>query len=343
MTKSTSITIRDVAARAGVSHQTVSRVINGNERVSPETRQKVEVAIAQLGYRPNAIAREMALGRPHTFACLSPNLTDYTLASIIEGAANEAYRHGYYLMSASAPDETTFADLIDQLVATRRTSGLMVINPYSDERHKYVPAKVPTVFIGARPRVGAINSVALDDENAGRAATQHLLMLGHRRIAHLTGPLTEDCSQDRRQGYQSALEEAGIQPDPSLILEGDWSATSGYTAVHEWLKVGVSFSALFAQNDRMAVGAIRALQEAGLRVPEDVSVIGFDDMPLASYFSPPLTTMRQNMLAIGSEAARLLIAALAGTGGSNTHVRIPAELIVRGSTCALADSKTISP
>jgi len=332
MPKSSKATIRDVAVRAGVSHQTVSRVINGVERVSPATRQKVEQAIAELGYRPNALAREMALGRAHTLACLSPNLTDYTLASIIEGATSEAYRHGYYLMSASAPEEVTFATLVDELVASRRTEGLIVINPYIDTRYQHVPANVPVVFVGARPRANAISSVMLDDEGAGRMATQHLLDLGHRRIALLTGPLAEDCSCDRQTGYESALRAAGLTLDPDLILEGDWSASSGYSAIRHWLNSGISFTALFAQNDRMAVGAMHALQEAGLHVPQDVSVIGFDDMPLASYFAPPLTTMRQDMLAIGMEAARLLIQGIEHPAKERSIVRIAAELVVRGST-----------
>jgi len=326
------ITIRNVAARAGVSHQTVSRVINNNERVSRETRMKVETAISELGYHPNAIARDMALDHPHAFACLSPNLTDFTLASIIEGAAAEALQYGYYLISASAPDDKTFSSLIDQLISTRRTAGLIVLNPYADGRHASIPDNVPAVFVGARPREEAIDSVALDDEAAGRSATQYLIDLGHRRIAHLTGPLEEDCSQDRQTGYQLALQAAGLQVDPALIIEGDWSATAGYNAVRQWTKDHVPFTALFAQDDRMAVGAMRALREAGKRVPEDISVIGFDDMPLASYFDPPLTTMHQDMFGIGREAARLLVQAVKGPHTQPRHLKLPAELVVRQST-----------
>ena len=165
-------TLRDVAKLAGVSHQTVSRVINQNERVSPETRARVDDAIARLGFSPNAIARSMAQGRSHTLACLSPNLTDYTFASIIESAETEVRQSGFFLLSASAPNETTFATLVEQLVARRRTDGLMVINPYTDQRHTHCPKNFPTVFVGARPREQAANSVALDDEHAARVATQ---------------------------------------------------------------------------------------------------------------------------------------------------------------------------
>jgi LacI family repressor for deo operon, udp, cdd, tsx, nupC, and nupG len=326
-------TIRDVAARAGVSHQTVSRVINGIERVTPETKARVEAAIAELDYRPNAIARFMAYGRTRTLACFSPNLTDYTLARIIEGAEGEARRNGYILLSCSAPDESTVATLLDELVASHHCEGLLVINPYADGRHNLLPASFPTVFVGARPREEAADSVALDDEAAGQTATQYLISLGHRRIALISGPLVEDCSQDRTTGYQAALAAAGIAYDPSLILEGDWSATSGYNAFKELASSGPLPTAIFAQNDRMAVGVLRAARDLGLRVPEQLSVIGVDDMPLASYFDPPLTTMGQDMTAIGREAARLLIRAVEQPGAMpQEHLRLPAELIVRQST-----------
>jgi DNA-binding LacI/PurR family transcriptional regulator len=331
----THVTIRDVASRAGVSHQTVSRVINQNERVSPETRQKVLAAIDELAYSPNAIARYMAKGSTRTFACLSPNLTDYTFASIIEGAETEARQANYLLISASAPDADTFRSLVEQLVFSRRTEGLMVINPYADLRFQRLPQNVPTVFVGARPSSDSIDSVSLDDRGAAALAVQHLLGLGHRRIALIGGPAVEDCTQDRQAAYLELLESCGVNPDPALIVEGDWSATSGYEAVEKLCSDGIPFTALFAMNDRMAIGAIRALRQHGAHVPQDISVIGFDDLPLASYFDPPLTTMRQDMFGIGQEAARLLIRALEQPDLPRCQLRLPAELVVRSSTAAI--------
>lgn len=325
-------TIRDVAKLAKVSHQTVSRVINQSVEVTPETRAKVEAAITKLGYRPNAIARSMAHGRTHTLACLSPNLTDFTFASIIEGAETEARQHGYYLLSSSAPDEATFAALVEELVPHRRTDGLLVINPYADERHTRLPKNFPTVFVGARPRDEQVDSVALDDEGAAHAATRHLLQLGHRQIALISGPLAEDCTQDRITGYHAALREAGVESDQRLMREGDWSASSGYQAIRDLAQAKCLPTAVFAQNDRMAMGAMRAARDLGLSVPEQLAVIGIDDMPLASYFDPPLTTMRQDMFGIGREAARLLIRALGQPEAPRQHLRLPAELIVRRST-----------
>lgn len=336
MPKRTHVTIRDVASQAGVSHQTVSRVINNNERVSPETRSRVLDAINQLGYKPNAIARFMAKGRTRSLACLSPNLTDYTFACIIEGAEIEARQSNYFLITASAPDEDTFRCLVEELIASRRTEGLLVINPYIDGRYLSLPQNVPIVFVGACPRSEQVDSVALDDRGAAHLAVGHLLELGHRRIALITGPQVEDCTQDRLVGYREALRGADIEPDPALMVEGDWSATSGFEAVAKLYARGVNFTALFAQNDRMAIGAIRALRERGVRIPQDVSVIGFDDLPLASYFDPPLTTMRQDMFGIGREAARLLVRALEDPTSPHRQIRLPAELVVRNSTAPIS-------
>jgi LacI family repressor for deo operon, udp, cdd, tsx, nupC, and nupG len=327
------VTIRDVAAHAGVSHQTVSRVINNIERVSPETRALVEASIKELGYRPNAIARSMARGRTCTLACISPNLTDFTFASIIEGAEAEIRKHDYFLVSSSAPTEDEFSRLIDKLFTSRRAEGLFVINPYADRRHNLLPPEVPTVFVAARPRQrDTVSSVALDDFNVARQATQYLIELGHRRVAMVTGPMVEDCSQDRNFGYNQALEDSGINPDPSLVITGDWAATSGYQAIQKLSKLSSPPTAIFAQNDRMAIGILRGAREMGIIVPSELSVIGVDDMPLSSYFDPPLTTMRQDPLSIGQEAARLLIDTLEERETSPKHLLLQAQLIQRKST-----------
>jgi LacI family repressor for deo operon, udp, cdd, tsx, nupC, and nupG len=328
------VTIRDVACHAGVSHQTVSRVINDNERVSPKTRSRVEAAIDELGYYPNAMARSMARGRSGVLACIAPNLTDYTFASMIDGAEREARNLGYFLLSASAPDEDTFAALIDGLVTSRRAEGMIIINPYQDGRYHHLPPNYPIVFAGARPRAEATNSVALDDENAARQATQHLLDLGHRQIGCITGPMSEDCSQDRCDGYKSALANAEAIYNPAFTIEGDWSARSGYDALMHLAQEGPIPDAIFAQNDQMAVGALRAARDMGLQVPNQLSIIGIDDIPLAAYFSPPLTTLKQDFVTLGREAARLLIQAIQQPEAPHQQLRLPAELILRRSTGA---------
>jgi DNA-binding LacI/PurR family transcriptional regulator len=325
-------TIRDVARQAGVSHQTVSRVINGSTDVLPETRALVEAAIEQMGYRPSAIARSMARGQTHTLACISPNLTDFTFASVIEGAEMEARQHDYFMLSSSAADPQSFRALVDELVGHSRVDGLIVINPYADERFEYIPRNFPLVFVGARSHDSNISSVSLDDEKVAYEATRHLLSLGHTRIALVTGPMEEDCSQDRAEGYARALREAGLSVDKSMIAEGDWTATSGQDALLSFAEQGRVPSAVFAQNDRMAMGVMHAARDMNIHVPNQLAVIGVDDMPLASYFDPPLTTMRQDIPRIGQEATRMLVDTLQGRNSTPRQIKLTAQLVVRQST-----------
>ncbi len=325
-------TIRDVARKAGVSHQTVSRVINKRDDVLPETRALVEAAIKELGYRPSAIARSMAEGKTRTLACISPNLTDYTFASMIEGAEQEARKHGYFLLSSSAADVESFQALVEELVSHRRVDGLIIINPYADARQDYIPANFPLVFVGAHARQESVCSVSLDDEKTAYEATRYLISLGHSNIAMITGPMEEDCSQDRVDGYTRALKEAGIQVDSTRIIEGDWSATSGKDALLGLANEGHLPTAVFAQNDRMALGVLHTARDMGLSVPGQLAVIGLDDMPLASYFDPPLTTMKQDMPSIGQEATRLLLEVLNSAAPQCRQIKFSAQLIVRQST-----------
>ncbi len=330
-------TLRDVAALAGVSHQTVSRVVNHVPGVTPETRATVEQAIAELGFRPHAIARSMAEGRTRTVACLAPNLTDFTYASNIEGAEYVARRHGYFLLSASYDTDSggkdrQFEALIDALVGRRRVDGLIVFSPNVDLPVRLLPADFPVVLMGGCPRTDVANLVYLDNRHDAAIATGHLLELGHTRIGQITGPLAEDCAQERNAGYREALGRAGIAWETALTVEGDWSATSGYEALRDLLDRAPEITAVVVQNDRMAVGVIRAAQDAGLAVPAGLSVVGFDDMPLASYFDPPLTTMRQDTLGIGRTCAERLIAILDQGEPAHHPIRLASELVTRGST-----------
>ena len=309
------------------------------EKVRPETRTKVEAAINKLKYRPNAIARSMARGKTRTLACIAPNLTDFTFASIIEGAEQEARKNGYFILSSSAADADSFADLIIKLVGYRRIDGLIIINPYVDRRFEYIPDNFPTIFVGDDSNNDDIGWVALDDEAAGKLAVQHLIGLGHRKILCIKGVETDACTQDRTKGYCDALEHAQIKCDERLIMPGDWAATSAYLDVLKALEEKISFSAVFAQNDRMAIGAIRALRDSGYHIPDDYSVIGFDDMPLASYFDPPLTTIHQDINRIGQEAACMLITKIEQPEHNTISHRVPVHLIERKSTAPYQDRR----
>jgi LacI family transcriptional regulator len=327
-------TIKDVAAQAGVSRQTVSRVLNDKGEISPETRARVLDAIERLGYRPNAAARSMVVGRTCTLGCISPNLSDYTFARIIDSAQAEARRLGYFVLTGSAPTEPDVEPLLEELLR-RQVDGLLVLNPHADERYRrFLPLAergMTVIYLGSSSHGAAIPSVRCHDQEGGGQATRYLIGLGHTAIATILGPANEECVDDRLEGYRQALAQADLAYNPELITRGDWSATSGYQAAGRLLGSGRPFSALFAQNDQMAVGAIRALRENGLRVPGDVSIVGFDDIPLVSYFDPPLTTLRQPLEELGRRAARLLIETIQGEEHPPEQVLVEAHLIERGS------------
>ena len=329
-------TIKDVAARVGVSRQTVSRVINDKGEVSAETRARVLAAIEELSYRPSAVARSMVAGRTCTLGCISPNLIDYTFASIIQSAQAEARRQGYFILAGSAPAEPDVKPLLEEML-NRQVDGLLVVNPYADDRyHHFLPLiekGMAVVYMGNTPRDESVSWVRCDDHEGGYQATWYLLDLGHTTIATLVGPENEECTLDRLAGYRQALAEARLDFEPRLTGNGDWSATSGYQATQRLLATDQPLSAIFAQNDQMAVGAIHALRESGRRVPDDISVIGFDDIPLASYFDPPLTTFRQPMEEFGRQAARLLIETIQNPDRLPEQVLTHARLIKRAS-CA---------
>jgi DNA-binding LacI/PurR family transcriptional regulator len=327
-------TIEDVAARAGVSRQTVSRVLNDKGEISAETRERVLSAIEALGYRPNAAARSMVMGRTSTLGCITPNLLDYTLASIVEGAQSQARREGFFMLTGSAPNEDDAGSLLEELLR-RQVDGLLVLNPHADERYRLVDPlldrNLPIVYAGNSPHGRRVGAVRCDDHDGGRLATRYLIGLGHRAVATILGPANEECVRDRLAGYREALSEVGLPFQPALTAPGDWSADSGYRAARQILAGGLPFTALFAQNDLMAVGAIRALRESGLETPGRVSVIGFDDIPLASFFDPPLTTVHQSQGEIGHQAARLLIEAVQDPAGLAQQVLIQPQLVERTS------------
>ena len=221
----------------------------------------------------------------------------------------------------------------------RRVDGLMVFNPYADQRFRHLLPLIengtPVVYLGNTPCGEPVSSVRCDDQDGGFQATRYLLNRGHTSIATITGPPNEECTGDRLNGYRRALEQAEIPLDSRLVVSGDWSALSGYRAAHTLLETGIPFTAIFAQNDQMAIGAIRALREVGLGVPQDVSVIGFDDIPLASYFDPPLTTLRQPMTELGGWAARLLVEAIRNPNHPMERILLQARIVERASCASL--------
>ena len=336
------LTIRDVAVRAGVSHQTVSRVVNGDDRVSPATRERVLEAIRELDYVPNAIARSLSSNRTHTLGVVTADVSDYAFGQMVAGAEAEARRRGFYLVVGSVADTTDATDELAylRLLLERRVEGLILawptLGPGAGSALAATAARVPLVLVAATTDLPGIQTVDIDNRRGGREAVAHLTEQGHRGVATITGPLDWGAAQARLDGYRDALGEAGISESPSLVQTSpDWGPESGRVAAARLLDGRVPFSALFAQSDLLAVGAIAEFRSRGLRVPEDVSVVGFDDIPVASFLEPPLTTMRQPIRELGELAVRLIIEAIGRRGSEpderNRRHLLPARLADRGS------------
>ncbi len=328
------VTIKDVAAQAGVSYQTVSRVLNAKGEVAEETRARIQAAIDALEYRPSAIARSLVSQRTHVLGLLTADFSDYTHARIIEGAEAEARRRGYLAFVSGGERGPDGEPLTSPLFSQHETEGLLIVYHGAD-RDQYtifeqIPRDLPLVTIGYAPCRPGVATVGVQNLEGGRRATEHLLRLGHRRIATISGPMQMYASKERRQGYADALQAAGLALDDALLAEGDWSSASGYRATRQLL-ARAEFSALFVQNDRMAMGALQALREQGRGVPDDVAVVGFDDIPSTPYFDPPLTTVHQPTYELGEVAAGLLIDLINGQPPPATPTRLATPLVVRRS------------
>jgi DNA-binding LacI/PurR family transcriptional regulator len=321
----------DVAKLAGVSHQTVSRVLNNSEHVRPQTRDRVLEAMRLLDYRPNPVARALVTGRSRTLGVVSFDTTLFGPASTLFGIEHAAHDAGYGVSVISVFKLTPASVLsaVERLVA-QAVDGILVISPQSDAVHSILqlPPDVPIVSVVAGPDDG-IAVVEVDQFAGAQLATRHLLELGHRTVWHIAGPADFFEAHQRIAGWRAALEASGATVPPVLV--GDWSARSGYELA-ERLAADPEVTAVFAANDPMALGVLRVLHEAGRRVPADVSVVGFDDVPESSYFLPPLTTVRQDFMAVGRSSFELLLDEIESGSRSSTRVRVPPEFVVRDST-----------
>ena len=325
--------IKEVAVAAKVSVATVSRTLAMPDVVAPETRQRVHEAIRRMGYTPNAQARNLRMARTNVIVALVPDISNPFFAEIIRGIEQVAHQNRYSVLLGdtqySQDREQAYANLID----SRQADGLISLMPH-------IPTIEARANSGRMPIVNAceyvkdrsITSVYIDNVAAASEATNYLLALGHRAVAFITGPMNSPISVDREKGYEAALSGAGAKRNRKLTIEGDFSVESGVRALDSLLARGERFSAVFCSNDEMAFGAIRALRARGKRVPEDISVVGFDDIRFARYFDPPLTTDAQPMSDLGREAMSMLIEILTGEDVPPRKRILPTQLIVRGST-----------
>jgi DNA-binding LacI/PurR family transcriptional regulator len=321
--------IRDVAALAGVSYQTVSRVLNDSPSIRPATRQRVLDVIDQIGYRPNQAARALSTSRSKAIGVLTLQNVHFGPQTMVNAIEVEARAAGYRLSiaSTSRADDDVRASV--DLLSNQAVEAIIVIAPQRkffavlDE----LELRVPIVALDSSPRTNA-HSLAVDQHAGARLATRHLIDLGHKHIVHVAGPQDWIEADERMQGFLFEMAEADLAVEPPIL--GDLTADFGYLAGRELLRRR-DFTAVFSANDLMAVGLLHAFREAGVDVPREVSVVGFDDSPTAPHLWPPLTTVRQDFALIGRRAVELVLAELEGKPVEGRTLIAP-ELVVRGST-----------
>ena len=327
-------TIADVAARAGVSKTTVSRVLNGKGDLDQATAARVRQVIDELGYVPSARAVGLARGRARVVGVLVPSVTWPWIADVLQAIVDavEAKSYGMLLFTCTRGDESMrqFA----AHVSAKAFDGLLVIEPegtldYIESLHR---GGLPVVMIDDRGHEPLFPSVATTNRQGARAAADHLLALGRRRPAVVRGEIKFGCTTERLEGFAEAFADAGAPIRDEAVVDGDFRFDGGREAVRSLLDNGVEFDSVFAHNDLSAAGAMQALREAGLRVPHDVSVVGFDDIPLASYTDPGLTTVRQPLREMGELATQMLLSSFAGAPLEEARQVIETSLVVRGSS-----------
>ncbi len=322
--------LKDVADVAGVSHQTVSRVVNNHPHVSRATREKVESAITELGYRRNTAARSLVTRRSQTIGVLASELSQYGPAHTLLGMEQAARDAGYFV-SIAALREVTKEGIFNAVrhFTDQSVDGIVALVPHADTVKVLdeMNLAVPVVAVGSSGNSN-VSGAMVDQRHGARLAVRHLLEQGHRRIAHVCGPPGWTDSGERAAGWREALRNAGL-PD-ELLLEGDWSAGSGYE-IGRKLAAERTVTALFVGNDQMALGVLRAFAEMHVRVPYDVSVVGFDDQPESGYFTPPLTTVRQDFEELGRRCVDVVLRGIEAGAGASFIVVTP-RLVLRAST-----------
>lgn len=329
------ITIRDVARRASVSTMTVSRVINRSGYASPNTRARVEEAVAELGYVPNAVARHLRSKRTNTIALLMSDITNPFFTTIARGVEDAAAAHGYAVMFANTDESEVEEIQYLRMLAQRQIDGVLLVPAGSSaEPYRLLRAhEIPVVVLDRRVSARQVDEVRSDSESGAYELVRHLTELGHRRIAVVSGRRNISTSVDRVAGYERALTEAGIEFDPSLVCYESFSLEAGYQRVRDLLSISPRPTAIFAANNFIAFGALRAIREANLRVPADVSLVTFDDLPEGWQDDPFLTVLAQPAYDVGRRAAELLLDRLEHGGKSKRQVvTLDGELIVRRSS-----------
>jgi LacI family transcriptional regulator len=330
------VTLEEIARAAGVSPSTVSRILNGTARVLPAKQKAVEQAIARFNYRPNVLARSLASGKTDTIGVLTQTVSSPFYAEWLRGIEDGLSETGFTALFVSSrwnvKDEMS---RLEQFIA-RRVDGMILLHAQLDEPSLIEYSRHAPVLVLGRSlhNTATLSSLPLDNVQGARDATQHLIDQGHCRIAFISGPSNHEDAIERLDGYRMALEEAGIGFDAELVEQGDYLETGGVAAMERLFARGPSFSAVFCANDQTAYGARLTIFRHGLRVPEDISLVGFDDLPTSSYMTPPLTTVRQPTYEIGRLAAQGIVQMIRKQPIALNP--IPLTLVTRETTCRVA-------
>jgi LacI family transcriptional regulator len=331
-------TIKEIARRANVSIATVSNVITGAVKVSPELRQRVETVIAELDYHPNYVARSLKMNRTRLLGMVIPDITNPFFPQLVRGAEEVALSNNYLLVTFNSDDRSEREKKILSVLRNRRVDGVLLVVAPDPDRQSHIQdlikARIPLVCVDRLPAGLEVDSVTVDNAGGARECVQHLISLGHRRIGVITGPTVLQTARERLNGYCAALTDNGLPLDPSLVVQGDFRVESGYQLGRQLLESANRPSALFISNNMMAVGVLEAAEDLGLRWPEEVAIAIFDDLPFLFAFRRHLTVVSQPAYDMGRAAVELLLQRIEGKERSTgpVSIRLKTELKIREST-----------
>jgi LacI family transcriptional regulator len=326
-------TIKDVAELVGVHPSTVSRVINNDSRISEKTKNKVLLIIKKLGYTPNAIARGLKTKRTYTLGMLIPDITNPFFAEMARGVEDEANKNNFNVILCNTDDKLKKERIYLEILKGKRVDGLILGTAHIKDKSilELEKKKFPYILLSRNIEGLDKNCVIVDDVVGGIIVTEYLIKLGHRRIAHITGPLKTRSALNRLKGYKLTLKKYEIEYRDELVGEGDFRIKGGYQVMKRLLKIAEPPTAIFAANDLLALGAIQAIQKKKYHIPEDFCIIGFDDIRLASFVYPPLTTIRQPMLEMGALAVKMLLKIIEEGEFNQRKEVLEPKLIIRES------------
>ncbi|CDQ19096.1 LacI family DNA-binding transcriptional regulator [Halobacillus karajensis] len=332
----------DVARLAGVSTATVSRVLRNPDAVKTGTKEKVLEAIHQLNYQPNMLARHFRRTETKTILVLVPNIINTVFAEIVGGIEEQASKNGYrvLLRNTARKLEREYGSI--EHLKQRQVDGMIMLSPQLDEATlNEISSQFPIVLATANLETPKIPFVSIDNVSSSYKATEHLIRLGHKKVGHITGPMDSLLSRHRNEGYRKALGDYGLDIDEQLVRRGHFSYESGFEQMMDMLGQNHVPTAVFAPSDEMAIGIINAAKEHQLRIPEDLAVVGFDNIRFASMFNPSLTTIAQPLFKMGQRSMELLLKKLNGESISQTEHLLPDELIIRDSCGARKKGKLL--